>query len=173
VIAVLLGENRPVMLSGIQPLDSDRSLDLATFDMEPFLNFCRSREFYQLPRKGIAAVRRKDALAILGYLGESRHTCAVGANFGYDFIGVSVSDTSGFTVCADITATRTIRDRDGATLPEARSLGGLSGSPCYRLMPNGSLRLVGFVTSSGLGIVRLTHAGCLSADGTLNRAFRL
>ena len=94
-----------------------------------------------------------------------------GADFAYEFLGVSVADVSGFSACVDVTKTQRSRETDGAALVPADSLGGLSGSPCYRLMPHASLRLVGFVMSSGLGLLRSTHAGCLNRDRRLNREF--
>ncbi len=171
ILAVLLGENRPVLLPAIEPIDCDGSLDLATFDMEPFLVSCGCRQFYPLGRNGIPPLRRKDALAILGYLGEARQLSTAGANFAYEFLGVSVADISGFSACVDVTKMQRSSETDGSALAPAHSLGGLSGSPCYRLMRHASLRLVGFVTSSVLGLLRFTHVGCLNRDGTLNREF--
>lgn len=172
-LAILLGENRPILLPAIQPIDSDDSLDIATFDMEPFLTSCRHRRFYPVFKNGVPPIRSKDILVTLGYLGEARHLSVAGADFRYEVIGVSVADVSGFRVCADMTKTRRYRDHDNAILPSNHSLGGLSGSPCYRIMGNVSLRLVGFVTSSALGLVRFTHVGCLNGDGTLNRLFMI
>ena len=168
-LAVLLGTNRPVIIS-TTPVDVNTDLDLATFDMEPFLPEFTHRHFYETFKHTVPVVKSKDVLASVGYLGEARQLSPLGANFGYEFTGISVADVSGPFICVDVSKTKRFRDPDGSRIAHPKSLGGISGSPAYLLERSGILRLSGFVTSSVLGTVRLTHVACVNGDGTISRA---
>ena len=166
-LAVLLGQQIPIPIS-CEPIDVNTTLDLATFDMEPLLLSCGSRKFFPLFQRGVPVVKPKDILAVIGYLGEAREVSIYGANFGYEFTGISVADVSGPFVCVDLTKTKRYCDPDGTLIGPPESLGGMSGSPAYLLSRGCGLTLAGFVTSDALGILRLTHVRCLNEDGTVN-----
>jgi hypothetical protein len=166
-IAVLLGAGYPVGLARSQLIDSDSRLDLATFDMEPVLSHCSERRFYRLDEHPAPTLKPRDILAFIGYTGESRSLDPMGANFGYQSFGLSVADVSGFQIAADVSDTTLLSDREGQTLPPSRSHGGISGAPCFQLTRKNVLRLAAFATEEGLGLVRMTHASRIRADGTL------
>jgi hypothetical protein len=167
-LAVLLGTHQPVVIP-TAPSHLDTDLDLATFDMEPLLSKFSCRDFFEICKHSPLVVRPGDVLASLGYLAEARHLSPQGANFRYEFTGISVADVSGPFICVDVMKTKRFRDPDGEQIPHGKSLGGISGSPVYRLERNGILRLAGFVTSSVLGgIVRITNTACIQADGSIS-----
>ena len=165
-IAVLLGGNYPVELKVSEPIGKDEELDLATFDVGSILLHCNKRSFYSLHSYPPPKIKNKDILAFIGYTGESRETSIAGAEFGYTAFGLSVSDVSGLRVVADLSKTNTIYDRQ--VKQQSPYHGGISGSPCFQLLRNGCLRLVGFATSEALGLIQMTHAACLNTDGTIS-----
>lgn len=166
-MAILLGGGYPVPLDRSLLIDSDRRLDLATFDMSSLLAHCASRRFYPTHEKPPPILKPHDILAFVGYIGEYRVTSAAGANFGYQSFGLSVADVSGFRLVADLTDTHVEVDSSAAPVKIAESLGGISGAPVFQFTKNALLRLVAFVTEDGLGLVQMTHANRIRPDGTL------
>lgn len=167
-MAVLAGTDRPVNVD-MDPLCVDTDLDLATFDLEPILPEFSRRKFYKPQKTPFAVVKRGDPLTYLGYLGEARHASTHGVDFKYESVGITVADRSGPFICVDMMKTKRYSDVDGARIEPADSLGGISGSPVWKLEAEFSLKLVGFVTSSALGLVRIISATAVNIDGSITR----
>ncbi|HKI71478.1 MAG TPA: hypothetical protein VKA81_03810 [Verrucomicrobiae bacterium] len=167
-MAVLLGCNHPVPIeSGV--VDSDSTLDLATLDMEPLLTHFARRIFFPLHKFPVPTLNQNELIAFCGYVKEGRIIQPEVASFRYESFGLSVADVSRFHITADLVRTRRRMSFAGTAAPRRESLGGISGSPCFSPTRSRGLRLVSFVTSDALGLVRMTHAGCIKQDGTLDR----
>lgn len=166
-LAILVGTKQPLHITH-EPLCVNEQLDLATWDMEPLMSEFTDRQFYSIPNQKLPPLKPKDVLASIGYTGEGREVFPLGVDFRYHFSGLSVSDTSGPIVMANMSTSKMF-GRDGRRIPAPEHFGGVSGSPVYVLQQQFVLKMVGFVTSSGLDALRITHISCLSQDGTISR----
>jgi len=165
-----LARNRPpVVLDPSGFLDHDESLDIATYDIEPFLAACAGRKFYPLNQNRVLSVEPGDQLIFTGYPGQFRSSTHEGVQFGTITYQITVSDVSGFRIAADISRVKIAYARTPE--PEKRETphGGISGSPCFRLLGDGPLQLIAFATSECLGMLHFTHAHCLNPDGTIDK----
>jgi hypothetical protein len=168
-MGVLLGSGRPVELNEAQLRDEDKRLDLAVFDMSALLPDCAKRAFCSLHWPLAARLRPKDVLAFVGYSGVGRSISSGGANFQYEAFGLSVSDVDGVFIAADMSRLKQAGDAAALNLPTDQSIGGVSGSPCFKLSVDLRLTLVGFLTEEALQIVRMTNASCILPNGRLDR----
>lgn len=166
-LAILAGTKRPLHITH-EPLCVNEQLDLATWDMESLMSEFTDRQFYPISNQTLPALKPKDVLASIGYTGEGREVFTLGADFKYHFSGLSVSDTSGPIIMVNMSTSKMF-DWNGNRIPAPEHFGGVSGSPVYLFQKHFVLKMVGFVTSSGLNALRLTHISCLNQDGTVSR----
>lgn len=168
-LAILVGTGRPIHLS-YDPLHLDEKLDLATWDMAPLMSEFAHRQFFPISNQRLPPLIPKTVLATIGYMGKGRgrEVSPEGANFAYNFSGMSVSgtDQTATYILADMTTTKRF-GRDGNRMRRLKLYGGLSGSPVYLLQPNYKLKLVGFITDCVFGQLKMTHVACLNQDGTV------
>jgi hypothetical protein len=165
---VLGGEVR--VLGALQPVDADEHLDIATFDMAPFLkDLPQDCSFFQYDCKRPQLVKSGDALAFIGYPGRVRADTSLGVRFKRQANAVFAYDLNETTIVTDVSRLMPgLRDGLGDQVPDM-DFGGISGSPCFLVRPNATLRLVGFAKEGALKMLKLTRVSCLNADGTITR----
>ncbi len=170
-LCVCLDRKQPVVFDQQVPIDHDESLDIATFDITPVLAACGGRKFYPLNQNPPPRVAKRNRLVLKGYPGIARSATDEGLKFGTTIYACEVSDVSGLRVVADLSKAETKFFEPPVRLPEPETSphGGISGSPCFLVRDDRPVRLVGFVTTDCLDILRFTHARCLNPDGSINR----
>lgn len=164
---ICLDRNTPVVLHESQMIDSDKDLDIATFDISPLLGACAGRSFYPVHTKPAQPLAKGDKIVLAGYPGTFRRDETKYVQFGRVLYLVSVSDTSGFKIVADISQSAKIHHQQQRKVGENLH-GGISGSPCFALKQN-ILQLAAFATSEGLAGLWFTHASCIGPDGGIRR----
>ena len=162
---VCLDPEAPIVFDQTQPIDQDRTLDIATFDLEPSRNACCQRGFYPLDRNPSPLVVCGDRLVFLGYPGRFRLATVGGAEFDRIMYVVSVADASGLRAVVDISKTVEYFRRRATETDRPSPHGGISGSPCFRMRPSRPAQLVGFTTSQSFGLLCFIHSRCLKPDG--------
>lgn len=161
---VCLDRGSPVVLQE-EPIDTDKRLDIATFDMEPLLAACCGRKFYPLEQNPPRRVVKGDRIFLIGYPGAFRSATMGSVQFGRVPYALSVSDSSddGSLFGADIS--KAVYEE----LQLEDKHGGISGSPCFLVRQGWPAQLVGFTSEDCMNILWFTHARCLNGDGTINR----
>ena len=155
-----------------KPIDQDRLLDIATFDMKPFEHYVRQKNFFFSNHIPHSIVNRNDAVAIIGCPGEQRIDLGHAVQWGRQpYIGIGfVSEISGFKIMVDFTRMMSLNrkltinpnDKDPATA-------GTSGCPCFVFRSDYKPYLIGFVTEHHIQFkneVQITCSNCISEDGT-------
>ena len=165
MIAVCLEQGAPVILEPALVIDRNMELDLATFDIESLLIFCKGRDFYKLDHNPPPDLKRGDSLAFHGYPGGRRVGRPDAIEFGRITFATTVGDTSGFKVIANMENVLRIEPHHLDAL--ADPYGGSSGSPVFLRTASKFPQLAGFTTSFGLKLLTFTHASCIQADGTI------
>jgi hypothetical protein len=168
-LGVCLEEGRPVVLDLGLLIDRDAELDLAVFDMEPLLQFCRGREFYDLRLNPPPLVKPGDGLVFHGYPGERRKGKSTGLEFGRFTFAVTASDVTSHRILADVS--NVTRQTVGGT-PVADPYGGISGAPAFLRRAGDKPSLVAVVTSvapGGMNLMRFTVASCIQTDGRISK----
>jgi hypothetical protein len=173
-LCICLDGQPPVVFDQYQPVDQDRTLDIATFDITPVLEFCGGRRFYPLNRNPPPRVAKGDWVVVLGNQGLFRLANEEGLCFGVTTYALKVSDASRSQVVADLSNARMKYKSSPplATNTNASPHGGISGSPCFLMRKNKQARLIGFATADWKNSIWFTHIRCLNADGTINRDVR-
>jgi hypothetical protein len=155
-----------VDLKSIQPIDQNKALDLATFDMEPYLDQCPESEFSQLRHIHLQRVRPGDPIVFTGYPGRIDGNTAIGTRFRRQAYAVFAHDVSHSRIVVDMSGVMTYGEKPGPRKP----LPGVSGSPCYLLRPNMTMELVAFASEEGQkglqDILLLSRTTSLNTDGT-------
>lgn len=164
-ILVCLDRNSPVVLSG-EPIYQDKTLDIATFDMEYLLPACGGRKFYPVHQNPAPQVRKGDLLFFVGYPGLLRCVTHEGVGFGRRRFALNVSNVDGLCFHADISNARILYETKPESGKEGDWLGGISGSPCFLVRQGQLPLLVGFVRNYWMNLLWFTHARSLNQDGT-------
>ena len=164
-LGVCLDKGNPLELDTKHVLCRDSKLDLATFDLESMLPYCTGRKFYNMANSPAPKARTGDRLVFQGYPGGRRTGDAEGLKFGRVTFNLSVADTSGYNILADVSKVHRVGDH--ALPPSGDPYGGCSGSPVFLMRPEGTLRLVGITTEYGLNTLMFVHAACIKPDGMI------
>jgi len=155
-------------LGAIRPIDEDRELDLAIFNVEPFIDQLDESEFCPLYRSSLPRVKKFDALAFIGFPGKIEASTSIGVRFNRVPFITFAYDVTDRQIMSDMSRMFSISKESGAkTPPKARP--GISGSPCYVVRPNLSIELVGFATQEAYELLRFTLASLINSDGTIKR----
>jgi hypothetical protein len=101
-----------------------------------------------------------------GYPGGRRNADEDGLNFGRMTFDISVADTSGAKILADVSRVKRIEPHQLPAL--ADPYGGCSGSPVFLRRPGALLRMVGITTTYGLKTLTFVHISCVKSDGTIS-----
>jgi hypothetical protein len=165
---VCLDQNPPVVLE-TPPIDEDKALDLATFDMESLVAACGGRKFFRLNQTSSHRLEKGDKLFFLGYPGCFRSVSEEGVQFGRATYAVNLTGVDGPRFYSDISNAKTLDLQMPKSAAQADRHRGISGSPCFLVRQDRPVQLVGFTTSIFMDRLWFTHARCLNPDGTLNR----
>jgi hypothetical protein len=159
-LCICLDKKNPVVFAPKQPLGEDSELDIATFDMEPFLDACSGLQFYPLKQNPPRRVNVDDALFFIGFPGDMRFETENMLGVGRAPYAVRVSSVDGSRFHSDISP----------VLKRADQFGGISGCPCFLIRAGKPIQLVGFATALVFHrYLMFTHARCLNVDGTVTR----
>ena len=159
----------------------DRDLDLVVLEFEPKeIPVSHNKSWFRVSDWPIPRIEKGSHIVTLGFPGDWRRTAGVECVFRRVAIPLSVTDVSKYSIAAfsDGKNDQVLNDMKD-------SLGGISGSPAYRLNEKSELCLVGFAKSgsektdapnrkyqsspdSPLPAVFLTHASFLQPDGLLS-----
>lgn len=159
-----------------EPIDKNEKLDIAVFDLEPFKAYCgEHKRCAILNSEPQIQIKEKDAVGIVGHPGRFRAEVEQGISFGREPYFGFISSISGckffvdFTKVMDFERNLLVKkwDRDNIVTK------GISGSPCFIILPNYQLSLIGIVTAH-VGwdtvpdnYVQVTTSNCINEDGTL------
>jgi hypothetical protein len=162
----------------LEPIDLDRELDLATFDMTPFASELSDKHFAVLNYDIERQIKVKDLVAIVGYPGFLRIDIDEGLLFGREpfilFIHTIISRCK-----FRVDLTRAMSEDRELTVTETNKeyrLGGISGAPCFCLNSDFEPVLVGFVTNhiyqmdKPENYLQITTSNCINEDGTIKPA---
>lgn len=138
---VCLDRNPPVCLDSA-PVGLDRSLDIATFDIEPLLGACEGRKFFPLREVRACPLNPADRLFFFGYPGYLRSVSGEGIQFGRFSYAVSVSGVSGLRFIADVSHAKRIYAPQFEGIETTNPHGGISGSPCFLVRDDRTVQLV-------------------------------
>ena len=161
----------------------DRDLDLVVLEFEPEeIKFSHQKSWFKISDWPIPRIEKGNHIVTLGFPGAWRRTAGVECVFKRVVIPFAVTDVSDYGIAAfsDGKNDQVLNDMKD-------SLGGISGSPAYRLNEKSELCLVGFAKSgpektdapnrkyqsspdSPLPAVFFTHACFLQPDGSLSHA---
>jgi hypothetical protein len=160
----------PVILKSKEPLDFDRRLDLATFDVEDLIPVLGDSRFYAFRPEAAPKPSIDDRFLFIGYPGIFRLERQSEIQFGRVPYATMISSVDDARFHADISQAR----YDEPELKnQPRPHGGISGSPCFRVRPDRPAQLFGFATGhiggKSLDHLCFTSARCLNPDGSINR----
>ena len=159
-MGICLDVSNPVVFDPLGPIDEDRELDLATFDILSLEAACRGRKFYPLAESPPLNVTKEDRLFFIGFPGKDREVRQSDGALGF------VSAPFAVLVC-EVGTGKFFADISGLAIPP-HQFGGISGCPCFLVRANSPPpQLVGFATSVWSDRLLITHAKCLNRDGTI------
>jgi hypothetical protein len=161
----------------------DRDLDLVVLEFEPEeIKVSHKKSWFKISDWPIPRIEKGNHIVTLGFPGAWRRTAGVICIFKRVVIPFAVTDVSKYGIAAFSDG-----KNDQVLNDMKNSLGGISGSPAYRLNVNRELCLVGFAKlgvetddapnrkyqtslNSSLPAVFFTHASFLQPDGSLSSA---
>lgn len=158
-ICLCLDQGPPIVFQPKAPIDADRRLDLATFDMEPYLAACSGRKFFSIRNRPPSKVKAGDKIYFIGFPGYLRVETDEYIKFGRSPFALGVSSVDGFRFHLNAERIETQGDR----------FRGISGCPCFLFKLNRAIELVGFAIELNFDHIRCTHSICLKPDGTLDK----
>ena len=151
--------DKPFCFAPTGPVGEDKSLDIATFDIDPQLGGSTRSKFCPWDQNAAPTIVKKDPLLFIGYPAHLRHDGAQFIKFG----------RSPFWMKTDCVNDRKLLCNTGRltvkTPPE--EFPGMSGCPCFLVRDYKSVELAGFVSEVGFGQLIITLARCISNDGTV------
>jgi hypothetical protein len=165
--------NNLAVFNDYQPIDLNRELDIATFDMAPVMNACPQwRKFYPLRQDPPHALRNGEELVAVGNPGRYRTFTDEGVHTGATVYGIKVTSVGELRFHADISTAKTTevkKHTEQTRSPDSSPHGGISGSPCFLYRTDRRCVLVGIATGEHRDNLCFSHIGCLNADGTIKR----
>jgi hypothetical protein len=145
-------------------VDEDKRCDLVTFHMEEsLLPICDAvgLEFYNLYQNHPPKINVGDVLYLIGFPGKGRQDNEDSIGFPRQPIGVQATEVGKFGFYADV----------GNLEKHADDFGGISGSPCFVVRENKTIRLVGFATGyapNNINRLSFTYASYIKSNGTIS-----
>jgi len=155
-------------LGAIRPIDEDKELDLATFDIEPFLDQLGESTFWHLYYSSLPRVKKLEPVAFIGFPGRIEASTSLGIKFNRVPFVTFAYDVTERQIMSDMSRMFTYSKEPRDTVP-ARDRGGISGAPCFVVRPNLGIELVGFATQEALELLRFSLASFINPDGTIKR----
>ena len=158
----------------IHPIDQDENLDIASFDMKPFLEQLSDIEFFRLNCYRVPRVKLGDWLVFLGFPGRIKAHTSIGVRFVRGFHAARAYDVTDRRVFANLTRMKPSRSQpqpEPELVGRKGGYGGISSGPCFLLRENLVPQLVALATEDAFGQLSCTLLNCLNSDGTINREF--
>jgi hypothetical protein len=149
--------DRPGCFALGEPVGEDKSLDIATFDIDPLLGGSTRCKFCPWNQDTAPAITKRDPLLFIGYPAYLRHESAQCIEFGRSPFWMKASSVNDRKLLCDI-ASLTVK-----TPPE--QFPGMSGCPCFLVRDYKAVELAGFVSEVGFGQLIITLARCIGNDG--------
>jgi hypothetical protein len=154
-----------------KPIDQDKQMDIAVFDMKPFERYINHKNFFSPNRFPQSIANVNDLVAIIGCPGRQRIDLGHSVFWGRQpYIGI-VSEIKDFKIKVDFTRMMSL-NRELTINPEDEkpATSGTSGCPCFVFRADYKPYLIGFVTEHHIRFkneVEITTAQCINEDGTL------
>lgn len=143
-------------------VDNDERCDLATFDTaevsDAFLG--GFLQFFNVSVNRPPKLRSGDTLYMIGFPGKGRQADERSLGFARQPIGVTATEVGDFGFYANV---------EGLNL-DADDFGGISGCPCFLVLRDKPIRLVGFATGYAPGdfaTLQFTYARFIQPDGII------
>jgi hypothetical protein len=154
-----------------KPIDQDKRMDIATFDMKPFENYISDKHFFSPNHLPQSLVNVNDPVAIIGCPSEERKDLGHTVQWGRKpYIGF-VSQILDFRIKVDFSKMMSL-NRELTINPKDKNpaTAGMSGCPCFVVRSDYKPYLIGFVTEHHIQFrneVEITTASCINENGTL------
>ena len=143
-------------------VDADKRCDLATFDTKPVSDAFASGalQFFDLNANRPPKLRDGDTLYMIGFPGKGRQTNESSLGFPRQPIGVAATQVGNSSFYADVRKLNLNAD----------DFGGISGCPCFLVLKDRPIRLVGFATGyapNNVAMLQFTYARYIQPDGII------
>lgn len=170
VLKALLGEVA-IPITESQLIAEDRDCDLATFNVESYLQEFSHKKFYQISRFPIPRSKPGEFIVCVGYPGKDVGRRVCGKEVRFDYISM-------VRMVTDVSARQILLAEDKKHLHLVDSAGkevdpvsykGMSGSPCYKWSLDAPPELRGFLRAGQQtnAPIFLAHATFLQPNGTI------
>jgi hypothetical protein len=167
-LCMCLNSNTIVPIEPIQPIDEDKDLDIASFDVGPFLEQHSDIEFFHLNCNDVPHVNLGDWLVFLGFPGRIEAHTSIGVRFVRRFHASRAYDVTDRRVFANLTRLKPNR-QEPELVGRKGGYGGISGAPCFLLRKNLVPQLVALATENAYEHLSCILLNCLNSDGTISR----
>jgi hypothetical protein len=151
--------DRPFCFTPGEPVGEDKSLDIATFDIDPLLGGSSRCKFCPWNQNTAPTIAERDVILFIGYPAYLRHESAQCIEFGRSLFWMKAGSVTDRKLLCDI-ASLTVK-----TPPE--QFPGMSGCPCFLVHDYKAVELAGFVSEVGFGQIIITLARCIGNDGSV------
>jgi hypothetical protein len=159
-----------------EPIDQNKKMDIAVFDMEPFQEFLgeQDKNFFYPVTNPVSQFTPNDLVGIIGSPGKERFETEKGTCFVRKPYFAYVLATSGFTIRVDFTRVMSFdRELTYKQGDEKPATAGISGGPCFLINTDYKSYLLGIVTDHVCyedrpeNYLTVTTANCINEYGTL------
>jgi hypothetical protein len=168
-IGIGLNPDALVLLDHLHPIDQDERLDLVSFDMLPLVEKIGAARFFLFDGIKASQLKLNDRLAFIGYPGRIPAENPIEIRFFRSPYLIRASDMNASFVVSNL-ANVCLPKNVPPLKYQSTGRGGISGSPCFLILPNLTAHLVAFATSEAMNLLKMTRASCLNVDGTFNRS---
>jgi hypothetical protein len=168
MFTLCVDKHNPIIIPDPDALlvDSDKRCDLATFDTKPISDafVAGSLEFYDGRANRPPKLHEGDTLYMIGFPGKHRQDNATSIGFVRQPIGVAATQVGNSSFFADVSKFSL----------KADDYGGISGCPCFLVLKDRPVRLVGFATGyapNNIAMLQFTYARYIRPDGFIQYMF--
>jgi hypothetical protein len=151
--------DKPVCFAPDGPVDENKSLDIATFDIDPLLGGSTRCKFCPWDQNAASTIVENDPLLFIGFPAHLRHEHAQYIKFGRSPFWMKAGSVNYRKLLCNI-ARLTVKTPPG-------EFPGMSGCPCFLVRDYKSVELAGFVSEVGFGQLIVTLARCIGNDGSI------
>lgn len=143
-------------------VDADKRCDLATFNTEPVADAFASQslQFFDINASRPPKLHDGDTLYMIGFPGKGRQASNTSVGFPRQPIGVAATQVGNSNFFADVKRLHL----------NAEDFGGISGCPCFLVLKDRPIRLVGFATGyapNNVAMLQFTYARYIQPTGII------